>query len=66
MYFLNGDRPLDAPPTPSGVTPLSGQAVEDYSEDEARQDDGAGLGEEDGEQSAAGRSETHRGVLTAR
>ncbi len=51
MYFLNGDRPRKPVPPPSGAWP-SGQAVEDYSEEEADQGDSDQI-EEDGDQSVS-------------
>ena len=48
VYFLNGDRPLDPPIAPTGSMPLSGQAVEDYSEKQVGQGD-ADQGEKPGE-----------------
>ena len=48
VYFLNGDRALGPPITPTGTTPLSGQAVEDYSEKQVGQGD-ADQGDKPGE-----------------
>ncbi len=48
VYFLNGDRPFGPPATPISTTAPSGQAVEDYSEEDVGQGD-AEQGEEAGE-----------------
>ena len=63
VYFLNGGRPRKPVEPPSGVVP-SGQAVEDYSEEEKSQGD-ADQDEED-EQSVSKVSNSLDGVLAIR